>query len=137
VYTYKIIMLVAGVGVALFSILLMSNYIATSIANRKREIGILRALGAKTRDVFSIFVNESILMALINGVLSTIVAIVATLKFDKFLQGIWSSNLQILSFGIRQVAIILLISVATAVLSSLVPIYRLSKKKPIDCIQDR
>ena len=136
-YAIKMIMLMAGAGVAIFSILLMSNYIAMSISNRKREIGILRALGAKTSDVFSIFANESIIMALINTVLSVFVALGASIGLNKFFQAKYSADFTILSFGIRQVAIILLISVATAILSSLIPIYRLSKKKPIDCIQDR
>ncbi|MDE6758237.1 MAG: ATP-binding cassette domain-containing protein [Clostridia bacterium] len=137
VYAIKLIMILVGIGVALFSILLMSNYIATSISNRKRDIGILRALGAKTSDVFSIFVNESIIMALINGILSIFVALGATLGINKYLQGKFAVQFTILNFGVRQIAIVMLISVVTAVLSSLIPIYRLSKKKPIDCIQDK
>ena len=135
--TIRLIMILAGIGVALFAVLLMSNYIATSITNRKRDIGILRALGAKTSDVFAIFVNESIIMAVINSILSIFVALGASIGINKFMQAKYMADFTILSFGIRQVAIILCLSIAVAVIASLIPIYRLSKKKPIDCIQDR
>ena len=44
-----------GLGLAVFSSFLLMNFISTSISYKKREIGILRAVGARSSDVFKIF----------------------------------------------------------------------------------
>ena len=75
--TMKGIGLILGLGLAVFSTLMIGNYIGASITDKKRDIGILRALGAKANDVYAIFVNESIIIALINALMSIIVTIFA------------------------------------------------------------
>ena len=131
------IFLIVGLGLALFAVLMMGNYIATTISNKKREIGILRALGAKASDVFAIFANESIIIAIINAVVSIVVTIFTCIGLNAVIKNMTGVNLSVLNFGIRQIAIMIAISIAIALVASLIPIYRLSKKKPIDCIQDR
>ena len=44
-----------AVGFAVFAALLLMNFISTSINYKKREIGVLRALGARGSDIFGIF----------------------------------------------------------------------------------
>ena len=44
---------------------MLSNFISVSISNKKREIGILRAVGARSLDVFKIFFSESFVIGLI------------------------------------------------------------------------
>jgi len=44
-------------------------------------------------------------------------------------------QITLLNFGIRQVALMLAISVAVALISSFLPVYRLSRKKPIETIR--
>ena len=56
------IFLVLGIILALFSTLLLSNFISISIANKQKEIGILRAVGARGADVFKIFISESLVI---------------------------------------------------------------------------
>ena len=51
-----------------FSMLLFYNFISISINNKRREIGILRAVGARGVDVFKIFYSESIIIASINQI---------------------------------------------------------------------
>ena len=45
--------------------------------------------------------------------------------------------ISILSFGIRQVALLLLISVGIAFLASFVPVYKIASKRPIDAIRNK
>ena len=56
-----------GLSCALSILLLLFviNLISVSIKNQKKEIGILRALGARSRDIFKIFIFESMLLAVI------------------------------------------------------------------------
>ena len=131
------IFLYVGLGLAIFSIALMSNYIAVSISSQKKQIGILRALGARALDVFAVFYSESLVISIINFVLATIGAFITSIVMSARIANDLGMQITFMSFGIRQVLLIFALSVATAIISSLIPIYRLSKKKPIDCIQDR
>ncbi|MDE5549718.1 MAG: FtsX-like permease family protein [Clostridia bacterium] len=129
------VFLYVGIGLAVFSMLLLSNYIAVSISYKKREIGILRAVGAKSSDVFSIFFSESLVIALINFVLSMVVCGVGCIVINSMLRSEYGLQITLLNFGFRQIALMLVISVAVAIISSFLPVYRLSKKKPIDTIR--
>ena len=129
------VFLYIGIGLAVFSMLLMSNYIAVSISYKKREIGILRAVGAKSSDVFSIFFSESLIIALINFFLSMVVCGVGCMLLNNMLRSEYGLQITLLNFGFRQIALMLLISVAVALVSSFLPVYRLSRKKPIETIR--
>ncbi len=130
------IFLYIGIGFAVFSAFLLMNFIATSISYKKREIGILRAVGARSSDVFKIFFSEALLIALINFLLSTLSVIFATLAINNLMrdEGI---RITLLNFGIRQLALMLLISVAVALLASFLPVNRIARRKPVDAIKDR
>ena len=131
------IVMMLGIGLALFSIVMLSSYIGNSITDKQRDVGILRALGAKASDVFAIFLNESVIIALINAALSIVVTIFACMGLNVLIRNMTQVDLSVLNFGIRQVAIMIIINIAIAVFASFVPIYRMSKKKPIECIRDR
>ena len=126
-----------GVGFAAFAGLLLMNFIATSISYKKREIGILRALGARSFDVFGIFFNESFIIAFINFVLATVATFVASAIISDVLIKELGIELVLLSTGIRQVVLIFGVSLLVAFLSSLLPVYKIAKKKPIDAINNR
>ena len=57
---------------AVFSTLLLSNFISLSISNKKKEIGILRAVGARGSDVFKIFIAESLTISIICSILALV-----------------------------------------------------------------
>lgn len=60
-----------GIGFAIFASVMLANFIATSISYKKQEIGILRAIGSRSNDVFRIFFSESFVIAMINFVLAS------------------------------------------------------------------
>ena len=126
-----------GVGFAAFAALLLMNFISTSIAHKKREIGILRALGARSSDVFGIFFNESFVIAMINFVLATVTTFIASAVISNLLINSLGLELVLLSPGIRQVLLIFGVSLLTAFLSSILPVSKIAKKKPIDAINNR
>ena len=130
------IFLYIGIGFAIFSAFLLMNFIATSISYKKREIGILRAVGARSSDVFKIFFSEALIIALINFLLSAVTVILATIGINNLMrnEGI---RITLLNFGIRQLALMLLISVAVALVSSFLPVNRIARKKPVDAIKDK
>lgn len=121
---------------AVFAAVLLMNFISTSINYKKREIGVLRALGARGSDIFGIFLNESMLIALINFALSAIATVVGCTIINSVImaQGI---EISLLNVGIRQIALILAVSCGSAFIASLLPTSKISKKRPIDAINNR
>lgn len=126
-----------GVGFAAFAALMLANFIATSIAYKKQEIGILRAIGSSGSDVFRIFFSESLIIALINFVLSGIGVAAATAIVNYIIRSEAGILITVLHFGVRQIALLLVISIAIAAIASFLPVKRIASKKPIDAIRDR
>lgn len=126
-----------GLGFALFAMIMLSNFIATSISYKKQEIGILRAIGARSNDVFRIFFAESFVIAMVNFVL----ACTATGVGTAILNGLFRSRvgilITVLNFGIRQIALLFIISIGVAVVASFIPVYRIASKKPIEAIRNK
>ncbi len=123
----------------LFSILLLGNYIELSISSKKREIGILRAVGAKKSDILAIFINEGAIISAIIVTLAVIGTGFLTLGFNMLVPSAFglTYNIKVLSFGIRQIAMLLALCFGTTAIAGAIPLYKLSKKKPVDSIQDR
>lgn len=130
------IFLLAGLGLALFSALLLFNFISASIADKKREIGILRAVGAKSSDVFKIFLSESMIIAGICAVASLIITAVVCVAINVSISSSLGTTLSLFSFGVLTVVIVLGVALATAILSTVIPVYAFSKKKPADTIRN-
>ena len=130
------VFLYIGIGFAVFSALLLMNFIATSISYKKREIGILRAVGARSSDVFKIFFSEALIIALINFVLSTAAVIAGIIITNTWMHNS-GINVTLLTYGPRQFIVMLLISTGVALLASFLPVYKIAKRKPVDAIKDK
>ena len=126
-----------GIGFAIFASLLLMSFIATSISYKRREIGILRALGARGKDVFSIFFNESAIIAIINFVLATIATFVVSAIINWSIINKLGINITLLVVGPAQIGVILGVSLLSAFLASLIPVMKIAHKKPIDAINNR
>ena len=129
------IFIYVGLGFALFASLMMMNFISTSISYKRREIGILRAVGARSSDVFKIFFSEALIIALINYVLS-IIATISAIKVLNYFVRQEGLNVTLLNFGIRQIVLMLAVSVFVAALSSFLPVWNIAKRKPVDAIKN-
>ena len=118
-----------------FTMLLFTGYIFISIAQQKQAIGIMRALGAGIRDVFSIYFMEGILIAVIGCAVSIALLVVLTPIANLLLQDYLSIKLSILTFGFRQAITIALLSFGIAFVASIIPILRIARQKPVDAIR--
>lgn len=126
-----------GVGFAAFAALMLANFIGTSISYEKQEIGILRAIGSRSNDVFRIFFAESFVIAMINFVLSSIGVFAATVIFNQLMRTQVGILITILSFGPRQLILLLAVSLLVAFIASFLPVKRIASKRPIDAIRNR
>lgn len=126
-----------GLGFAVFAAIMLANFISTSISYKKQEIGILRAIGARSNDVFKIFFAESLIIASVNFVLSAVGVGVATALINNYFRNSIGIYITILNFGLRQVVLLMLVSAFIALAASFIPVKRIAAKHPIDAIRNR
>ena len=131
------VFLYIGIGFAVFASLMLANFIGTSIAYKKQEIGILRAIGSRGNDVFRIFFAESFIIAMINFVLSSVGVGLVTTAINRALRRSAGILITVLDFSLRQILLLFVVSVAVAALASFLPVRRIASKRPIDAIRNR
>jgi len=129
--------LYVGLGLAVFAGFMLMNFISTSISYKKREIGVLRAIGARGKDVFAMFFSESFVICLINFLISAIGCGVAAHFIGQTIINKLGFTISVFSFGIRQVALLFGVSLLVAFIASFFPVYKIAKKNPIDSINNR
>ena len=127
------VFLYVGIGFAAFAILLFWNFISVSISQKKREIGILRAVGARGSDVFRIFFSESFIIAFICIVLSLVACIVGCGFINA--EVVEMVGASIFVFGPISIAILVAIGLVTALISTFLPVFTAAKRKPVDSIR--
>ncbi len=127
------IFLIVGIIIAVFACLLLSNFISMSISNKKREIGILRAVGARGSDVFKIFFSESFVITLICTALSVVASIALCIVLN--MEVSTSIGASIFNFGILSFIIIVALALLTAVIATFLPVRNAAKKKPVESIR--
>ena len=125
--------LYVGLVLAVFAVLLFSNFISVSISNKIKEIGILRAVGARSIDVFKIFFSESFVIAAICVLVSTLTTMIACKIMNIMLATEIGASLMV--FGIGSFFVLVGISVVTAVVATFLPVYSAAKKKPVESIR--
>lgn len=133
-----LVFVVVSIVFLFISIMLFINYISISIDSKRKEIGILRAIGAKSGDVFKIFFSEAFVIALITGVLAVIITFVGIHFFNIMIDQLISFNIaDLFTVTIINVLIVLAVGFLTGVISTLIPTSKIAKKNPIDAIQDK
>lgn len=133
--TLSTVFLWVGIVLAVFSALLLFNFISVSISNKRKEIGILRAVGARGVDVFKIFFAESGIIVGICLVLALIGSFAVCAVLNSVLKSELGLNVALFVFGFASVGMLLAIAVTVAFVSTFLPVYFASRKKPVDSIR--
>jgi putative ABC transport system permease protein len=109
---------VGGIGIM--------NIMFVSVAERTREIGIRKAIGAKRRTILLQFLMEAACICLIGGLIALAIAWPLTLVVQRFLPATMSLNV---------VGIALLVSLVTGVVSGFLPAWRAARMNPVDALR--
>lgn len=128
------VFLYVGLVMAVFAALLLSNFISVSISSKTREIGILRAVGARSADVFKIFFSESLIITLICIVLSVIGGTVVCSFINASVSDMMG-GINLFVFGPLSILMLIGVAALTAVAATYIPVYRAARRKPVDSIR--
>ncbi len=130
----KPIFLIIGAVFAVFSALMLLNFISVSISAKRKDIGILRAVGARGVDVFKIFFAEAFIIALICFVLASVGAFFTCGLLNNTLTTL--TSIKLLNFQVIDAMFILAISLFVCILATFLPVYFEARKSPVESIRN-
>ena len=131
--TLKTVFLIIGIVFAVFAALMLFNFISSSIASKTKEIGILRAVGARGSDLFKIFFSESGVIALICVIIAVIISFFVCQALNQNLAK--NLNMVLLDFGFINIGLILAGAILIAIIGTFIPVLIASKKQPVESIR--
>jgi putative ABC transport system permease protein len=123
-------LLVAGIGIM--------NIMIVSLIERTREIGILKALGMKSRTVLTIFLGESVIIGLMGAIIGIILGwALANVTATVLSSGVFGGgNFAITPLLTPEVLIGALgFGIGVSVIFALYPAWRASKLRPVDALR--
>lgn len=110
---------VGGIGIM--------NIMFVSVAERTREIGIRKAIGARRRTILVQFLIEAASICLIGGFIGLGIAWPVTILMSHFLPAILSPLIVSISIGV---------SLVTGVVSGFLPAWRAARMNPVDALRN-
>jgi putative ABC transport system permease protein len=110
---------VGGIGIM--------NIMFVSVTERTREIGVRKAIGAKSRTILLQFLIEAACICLIGGIIALMIAWPTTLLLKKAMPAELSPGIVCLS---------LLVSAVTGALSGFFPAWRAARMNPVDALRN-
>jgi putative ABC transport system permease protein len=121
-------LLVGAVGIA--------NTMFTSVLEKTKEIGIMKAIGARNRDIMAIFVLNSALVGIVGGILGIALgALVSALLPTVGLRLMGGAGEMATAITPSLLIYALVFSTLIGVIAGLVPAYQASKLKPVDALR--
>lgn len=122
---------IAGISLVVSAIMIIvTTYM--SVSERTKEIGVLRALGARAKDIRGLFTNEALLMGIISAVFGIATAYIAQFVMNSALYGLIKFNIVQVSLG--NVIFAVIISLIIALVASFVPSRRAANLNTIDAL---
>jgi len=113
----SIVLIVSGIGIM--------NVMFVTVAERTKEIGVLKAIGAKQKDILTQFLLESVILSISGGILGILLGI-SIIPFLKDYGAMQSLNGVLLGFTF---------SVFVGILFGFYPALKASKLDPVDALR--
>jgi putative ABC transport system permease protein len=130
---HKITAIIGGIGLFITGLSLfvggigIMNIMFVSVAERTREIGIRKAIGAKRRTILLQFLVEAATICLIGGAIGLGIAWPITLVLQHYMPA---------SMSPMVVSLALLVSLVTGVVSGFIPAWRAARMDPVDALRN-
>ncbi|MCF6166068.1 Drug ABC exporter ATP-binding and membrane-spanning-permease subunits [Furfurilactobacillus rossiae] len=123
-------------GIAAISLLVSAIMIIVvlyiSVSERTKEIGVLRALGVRRRDVRNLFVSEAFFIGLFSAILGIVLAWIVQLLINHGINGL--IHYSIIQMTPGYIIFGLLASIIISLLAALAPSHQAAKLDPIESL---
>lgn len=104
-----------------------------SVLERTKEIGLMKALGMRSRNIMNLFEMEAALIGFIGGLIGGLIAYSLTLVGNPLIKN--AIGLELLEFSFIQSFALTLVLAAVAVISGLLPARKAAKLDPIEALR--
>ncbi|MBA2846589.1 putative ABC transport system permease protein [Methanococcus maripaludis] len=112
----------------------ISNTMFTAVLEKTKEIGIMKAIGAKNEDILLLFLFNSGLIGLAGGFLGLLIGVLITQVITYVIALKFGTPFE-LYVSIKAVVVALVVSIGAGILAGAVPAYNASKLKPVDALR--
>lgn len=131
----KLIMLLICILLVFIVLLLTISLISQSIYGRKKEIGILKSMGARNKNIYKIYIYENIILCVPIIILSILFSFIVTRIINYGFVEQYSRDYTFIYYKfyiafVTAAAIILLNMIGTVI-----PLYKINMMKPIEAIR--
>ncbi len=123
---------IAGIGLFITGLSLfvggigIMNIMFVSVAERTREIGIRKAIGAKRRTILLQFLTEAGCICVLGGLIALAIAWPLTLVMQRFLPA---------TMSLKIAGLALAVSLVTGLVSGFLPAWRAARMNPVDALR--
>ena len=118
IFITSLSLFVGGIGIM--------NIMFVSVAERTREIGIRKAIGAKRRAILLQFLAEAAGICLLGGVIGLLIATAAMFGLRQFIPATMSLPIILIALGV---------AMATGLISGFLPAWRAARMNPVDALR--
>lgn len=125
-----IALLVGAVGIA--------NTMFTTVLEKTKEIGIMKSIGAKNKDIMLMFLFNSGMVGLAGGIIGGLVGIGASYMVSTFILSSLDLGRMRLGSAVvttQTLTLVLGLSLLIGILAGVIPAYRASKMNPVDALR--
>ena len=124
----------AGISLVVSSIMIgILTYV--SVVERTKEIGILRAIGARKKDITRIFIAEAGLIGFVSGAVGVIVSLGLALPISKTIAKALKIDNFSAGLDIKSALGLILLSVILTLIASVIPSRMAAKKDPVEALR--
>lgn len=120
-------LLVGGIGIA--------NTMFTSVLERRKEIGIMKAIGAKNKTILTVFIIESALLGFVGGIVGVVIGLALAFGVSALANSSLGETIFTLSPSPIFLASALLFSVLIGVISGIIPALQASRLNPVEALR--
>ncbi|MEM4242985.1 MAG: ABC transporter permease, partial [Candidatus Woesearchaeota archaeon] len=127
------------IGIAAISLIVggigIMNTMYTAVLERTREIGVMKAIGARNRDILGIFLIESGFLGMAGGIIGIIIGFGISKGVEVGVNAQFGENTLMAVFPWYLIVGALLFSFLVGAVSGVLPARRASKLKPVDALR--
>ena len=105
-----------------------------SVLERTKEIGILRSLGARAKDIKRVFIAETFIIGLSSGILGVLIARLLIIPINHVIYDLTTLS-GVAKMDIKHITILLIVSTALTIIGGYIPAKIASKKNPVDSLR--
>ena len=106
-----------------------------SVIERTKEIGVLRSIGARKRDIASVFNSETFIIGFVAGVIGIIITLILNVPINIIISSLVEGVENISSLSIIHAFILMAISIILTLIAGFIPSRIAAKKDPVEALR--